>query len=158
MRDSPSSQPASEEKKLRERQAGRENERWGRKLEAIGMRWENVCFSTFLYVCTGLFFVCTKVGNMRLRSWNEKDSFMCVCERRERIISELSGFSCEQRRTKGSVLVQEAQLMADAAIWGVLWWFRLQLPYQLLWPIHTHTLSNGWLSDYSETHNKWLHS
>lgn len=48
--------------------------------------------------------------------------------------------------------------MADAAIWGVFWQLRLQLAYQLLWLIHTHTNTAEILLVFLKTHKILLHS
>lgn len=130
------------------RQPARRKEKWeggrangGAKWEAIGGRQrENVCFCACLHACPPVFCVCAEIWGIYGSRVEMRRRVVCVCvwecERGERIISELSGFSREQPRTKGSVSVQEAQRMADAAIWGVFW---LQLGYQLLSPIHTPT-------------------
>lgn len=130
-----------------------ENERRGGGTEAIGAG--QAAKYMFLHTC------CVHI---HLLSWRQtvgcigeelekKGSGVCVCRRertreRERVREGGLFQSCQalpasRGRTKGSVLVQEAQLMADAAIWGVFWRLRLRLTYQPPRLIHTSAEAGG---------------
>lgn len=153
----PYSQPAR--KNERERQAGRENEGWGGKLEAIGDRWENICFLC-IFVCRPLLCV-QKTGKYRVGEAKRKGWF-CVWKRREdhfRAVRLLllaeenkrqclgAGGSAHGRRCNlGRLLAAQAPAWISAAL------------------AHSHTLTHtrihtsGWLSGCPKTHKIELHS